>query len=90
MQECIEDFVPRAALRNRNDIWWIDTKMSDDFLDRLFEQYFQKLRLPNLMRKSDYHELAQFVPDDALSPEITDVLDGILEQAKKANAAPGV
>lgn len=90
MQECIEDYVPRAALRNRDDIWWVDTKMSDDFLDRLFEEYFRKLGLQNLMRKSDYHELARFVPNNDLSPEITDVLDGILAQAQKAEAAPSV
>ncbi|MEP6913647.1 MAG: AAA family ATPase [bacterium] len=90
MQECIDDYVPRAAMRNRDDVWWIDTKMSDDFLDRLFEEYFRKLGLPNLMRKTDYHGLAGFVPDQDLSPEIGEVLDEIFEQAQKAKAPPSV
>jgi energy-coupling factor transporter ATP-binding protein EcfA2 len=87
MQESIEDYVPRAALRNRDDSWWIDTKMSDDFLDRLFEAYFKRLGLPNLMRKSDYHELARFVPEQDLSPEIGEVLDAIYKVSSKAKPA---
>ncbi|HEX7723975.1 MAG TPA: AAA family ATPase [Pyrinomonadaceae bacterium] len=84
MQDSIEDYAPRAALRNRDDAWWIDTKMSDEFLDRVFEAYFKKLGLPNLMRKSDYYELARFVPEQQLSPEISEVLDAIYQIASKA------
>lgn len=87
MQESIEDYVPRAALRDRNDSWWIDTKMSDEFLDRLFEAYFKRLGIPNLMRKSDYHELARFVPREQISPEITERLDAVFATASKAKPA---
>ena len=75
MKECIEDLVPRAALRDLSDRWWITTKASDDFLDRLFPVFFGKLGLPNLMNKTDYHVLAHYVPKDQISPEITSVLD---------------
>ena len=57
MQECLEDLVPRAALRDSSDPWWIDTKASD-FLDRLFKTFYKKLGIPNLMNKSDYHVLS--------------------------------
>ena len=49
MKKCIEDLVPPVALRNPSDPWWIKTKASDEFLDRLFEAFFEKLGLPNLM-----------------------------------------
>jgi energy-coupling factor transporter ATP-binding protein EcfA2 len=88
MQECIDDFVPGKALRDPADVWWINTKMSDDFLDRLFEEYFEKLNLPNLMRKSDYHVLARFVPKELIATEIYDVLDAIVDVSKQANPAP--
>lgn len=84
MQECIEDFVPRAALRDAGDRWWINTKASTDFLDRLFERFFERLSLPNLMRKTDYHALARCVPKERIDPEISEVLDLIVEVAQKA------
>jgi hypothetical protein len=84
MRECIEDFVPRAAQRDLRDRWWIDTKASDDFLDRLFEAFFKKLGLPNLMNKTHYHRLARCVPKEQIDPEITTVLDAILSVANRA------
>ena len=84
MNECIGDFVPRIALQDRADAWWKDTKMSDEFLDRLFPRFFEKLGLPNLMRKTDYHTLARLVPVEHISPEISEMLDAILATAKKA------
>lgn len=84
MNECIEDFVPRAALRDHNDRWWIDTKASDDFLDRLFDLFFKKLGLPNLMRKSHYHVLARYIPTDQIDAEIIHVLDMIADLATLA------
>jgi hypothetical protein len=84
MQQCIEDFVPRAALRDLGDRWWIDTKASDEFLDRLFEAFFKIAQLPNTMRKTDYHVLAGYVPKDQIDPEISRALDSILEVARQA------
>jgi ABC-type taurine transport system ATPase subunit len=88
MQQCIEDFVPRAALRDSSDKWWLDTKATDDFLDRLFGAFFEAVRLPNSMGKTDYHVLAEFVPRDEIDPEVTRVLDSILEVARQARPAP--
>lgn len=84
MQECIRDLVPPVALRNLDDRWWIDTKSSDDFLDRLFEMYFERLGLPNLMRKTDYHQLAQLVPKEQIVEEVLEKLDTIVAVAESA------
>ncbi len=88
MQECIEDLVPRAALRDLNDRWWVDTKTSDDFLDRVFECFFKKLALPNLMRKTDYHVLGDFISKDEIDPEVSTVLDSIVAVAKRSQKPP--
>jgi len=69
MDKCIHDLVPPIALRNHDDPWWRDVKASDEFLDRLFAQYFQELNLPNLMRKADYHILARLVPREMIDTE---------------------
>jgi hypothetical protein len=84
MQECIEDFVPKAAQRNPADRWWVETKVSGEFLDRLFQAFFTKLGLPNLMNKTDYHRLARYIPRDQIDPEISTVLDFIVEVATKS------
>jgi hypothetical protein len=87
MQQCIEDFVPRAALRDPSDRWWVDTKASDEFLDRLFEAFFKKLGLPNLMGKTRYHVLARHVPKSQIDPEVSNVLDMIQKTALEAHPA---
>jgi len=84
MKECITDQVPPLALRDRTHKWWIDTKASDDFLDPLFEQFFKKLDLHNLMMKTNYHVLARFVPKEEIDPEVEQVLDLILQVSKRA------
>ncbi len=92
MEDSIHDHLPPAALRNRSDKWWTDTKASDDFLDRVFESYLQRLNLPNsLLKKQDYHMLARFVTPDAISPEVPQVLDQILQVSKaaKPRGVPG-
>jgi hypothetical protein len=64
--------------------WSPDTKVIDDFLDPLFEDYFKKLQLPNLMRKTDYHEFARLVPMGSIDSEIVAVLGRIVSTSKGA------
>jgi energy-coupling factor transporter ATP-binding protein EcfA2 len=85
MRECIEDFVPRAAMRDRSDKWWSETKASDDFLDRLFDEFFKKLGLPNLMTKTHYQVLARYVPVNQIDPEVADVLNSIVDVSAAAH-----
>lgn len=64
--------------------WDAETKVSDDFLDPLFEDLFKSLGLPNLMRKTDYHTLARYVPREAIAPEVGEVLDRIVTVCERA------
>lgn len=59
-------------------------KTSDEFLDRLFEIFFEKLKLPNLMRKTNYHQLASYVTAARIDPEAVQKLDLIHEVAQRA------
>jgi len=89
MESCIEDLIPPVALRDRHDRWWQDVKASDEFLDRLFEMYFERLGLPNLMRKADYHVLARLVPEELVDDEVKEKLDTIVEVAESATPPHG-
>ena len=65
--------------------WSSETKVTDDFLDPLFKTFFEKLEMTNLMRKTNYHTLVQYVPVGTdRSGSQFEVLDTILEVAEKA------
>jgi hypothetical protein len=84
MRECIVEVTAALATLSRPSPWSDDIKASDEFLNPVFERFFKKLGLPNLLRKTDYHVLAGLVPKDKLVPEITAKLDAILAVAQKA------
>lgn len=87
MEQIVADLVPPAAMRDSSDPWWHRMKATGDFLDRVFAAYFQKLGLPNIMRKTDYHVLATLVPANMIDPEVTAKLDAIAEVAVAARPA---
>jgi hypothetical protein len=84
MDECIRELVPPLALRNPDDIWWHNVRASTEFLDRLFEIFFERLKLPNFMRKTNYHQLASYVAPQFMAPEISEKLDLIHEVSQRA------
>jgi len=84
MKETIDEIALSLKNLKRPSPWSMDIKASDDFLDPLFEKYFEKLILPNQMRKTNYHVLAKFVPREKIDPEVIEVLDRIVEISQKA------
>ena len=79
-----------AAMRTlgKDSPWSRDVKASDDFLTPLFRTYFGKIGLPNLMTKKNFYELAEYVPEAEIDPEIAEKLDAIAEVAEGATRAP--
>ncbi len=71
----------------RPAIWSAEVKASDDVLTPLFKSYFQKLNEPNLMEKTNFHRLAEFVPEDEIDSEVVEKLDAIVEVAALARPA---
>jgi energy-coupling factor transporter ATP-binding protein EcfA2 len=84
MERLIADRVPRIALRDPNDPYWSNVKATDDFLDLLFAEYYKQQGLPNLMRKTDYYELARHMERVDIVPEVVEKLDAILAVAQRA------
>lgn len=85
MQTTIEELVPPIALRDPHDPYWRDVKASDDFLDRLFPRFYERVGMADLVRKSDYHILARFVETADLDEEVVAMLDAIVETAARAH-----
>jgi ABC-type cobalamin/Fe3+-siderophores transport systems, ATPase components len=81
MQDSIDEVTNALEKLRSVSPWDPDTKVSDDFLKPLFQEYFKKLGLPNIMDKKNFHELAYFVPLEKIDPEIKEKLDAIVETA---------
>jgi len=86
MRECIQELTVALHTLGRPDPWSADLKASDDFLNPLFDLFFQRIGLPNLLRKTDYHALARLVPKNKIEQEVVAKLDGILAVAQKAKS----
>jgi hypothetical protein len=89
MEDAIAEITLALAALGKPDPWGADIKASDDFLDPLFRKFFEKLMLPNLMAKTDYHTLVPFVPAERIDPEVRQTLDRIAEVASTATRAEG-
>lgn len=84
MSQTIDELESALETLNKPSPWGKDIKATDDFLDPLFEKFFKNLGLPNLMRKTDYHELAKFATPTDISEEIRSALDKIQYVAERA------
>ncbi|MBM2812828.1 MAG: family ATPase [Chloroflexi bacterium] len=84
MDSSIAEIESALSALGKPSPWGPDLKASDEFLDPVFRRFYERLGLPNLMRKSDYHTLAPFVPESALDQEIGQKLDLIAQAAEQA------
>ena len=84
MRQSIAEVSAALRLIRRVEPFGPLVKASDDFLGPVFESYFGKLGLPNLMQKTDYHTLVQFVPEELVDAEVTGKLERIVEVAALA------
>jgi ABC-type lipoprotein export system ATPase subunit len=77
MDTIIHDYIPGIAWKNRDDEWWINTKMSDDVLDKVMRKYFKELKQYQRLDKSNYSLLAELAKPEELSEEVKMKLDEI-------------
>ena len=89
MQKTIQEMETALETLGKPSPWADDCKVTDDFLDPLFKKFFEKLDLPNLMRKTDYHDLARFVNAEDLNEEVSQVLDAVVRVADAARSGEG-
>ena len=86
MKNLIADLVPPVALRDPSHGWWRNAKVTDEFLEPLFTEFFERLNLPIAIRKSDYHILASLIRADHIDAEVIAKLDRIVAVARQAKA----
>lgn len=85
MSKAIDEVSSAMETLQKGSPWDVNTKVSDDFLDPLFRNYFKKLGLYNLMAKKNFYELASYVPEDKIDREIVEKLETIASVAGQAH-----
>ncbi len=87
MTVCIAELEQSLRISRKGDPWSHDTKITDEFLDPLFANFYERLGTPQRTFKRDYYQLALTVPLNDLPPEITEKLDAIATVAALAKPA---
>jgi hypothetical protein len=89
MEQSITQVEQAMQVLGKGSPWSNDTKVTDDFLNPLFREFFKSLGIPNLFQKTDYHVLASLVPREAIDQEISTVLDRLIELSGRAKPSEG-
>ncbi|HYC77525.1 MAG TPA: AAA family ATPase [Planctomycetota bacterium] len=84
MAEVVDALARARATLRQPEPWHPDVKVSDEFLDPVFQTFYESVGLPLLVRKTDYHVLAPFVSVDQIDPQIVEVLEAIESTAAAA------
>lgn len=77
MSESIVSISDALARLGRGSPWDGESKVSDEFLDPLFREYFRRLGIYNVMAKKNFSELVRYLPPVLISQEIIAALDAI-------------
>ncbi len=88
MTNALSDRVPPAALRNPQDSYWLNTKISDNLLAPVFSAFSQTVGPQGNLAKAEYYRLARCLEPEEVHKDVVAVLDAIAAQHQKAQ--PGV
>jgi len=81
MKSIVADYIPGIAQKNPDNEWWVTTKMSDDFLDKVTRAYFGQAKQYHRLDKGNYFELALLARPEEIGPEVVEKLDAIYRVA---------
>ncbi|MDR1416425.1 MAG: AAA family ATPase [Prevotellaceae bacterium] len=80
MDEVVKDFTIPAYLKNLQNEWWDAAKLTDDWLDKIFPAFYERLGIPHAANyKRDYCDLIPILEAADIDKEIADKLDLIDE-----------
>lgn len=82
MQTAIQKYTIPAYLEDLNDEWWNDAKLSDEWLDKIFPEFYKQLDIPQDFYKRDYYLLISLLDKKDIPNEVSEKLDAIYEILK--------
>jgi hypothetical protein len=91
MRQCVAELENALRVTNKPSPWSPDIKVTDDFLDPLFKNFYERIGLTQLLLKRNYHILADLIVPAELAAdvrrEIEQKLDAIAAVARGAKKA---
>ena len=80
MRETISEYTTPVYLKNRDDAWWSEAKLSDEWLDKIFPAFYNRLGI-NVGKnfKQAYYQLITLMEPKEIPDEIRDKLDALYE-----------
>lgn len=78
MKNVVEENTTPAALRDLSNNFWDSAKLSDDWLDIIFPEFYKRLNLPQHFYKRDYYQLISLLQPNEIDPEIAEKLNAIV------------
>ncbi|MDR0938792.1 MAG: AAA family ATPase [Mediterranea sp.] len=80
MREVVADYTLPAYLKDKTNDWWNDAKLSDEWLDKIFPEFYKRLGIPTGGNfKRDYYRLIELMDKNDVPAEVREKLDTILE-----------
>lgn len=84
ISETISENTTPANLKDLNNDWWKNTKMSEDYLPIIFKSFYEKQGKPNKFNKGNFYELIKFIKVAEIDKEVNEKLDAIENLLKKS------
>ncbi len=84
MSEAIDEIVAALQLVNQGTPWDGNMKVSEQFIEPLLKRFDEKAGGGGMVTKSDFHFLVNYIEPEEINPEVTSVLDAIVEVADSA------
>jgi AAA15 family ATPase/GTPase len=82
MEECIRLCTLPLHLQDLNHTWWKEGKLSSDWLDLIFPEFYQRINMPQDFYKRDYYQLIDLIPVEKIDNEVVDKLELIYKTIK--------
>ncbi|MBL0052551.1 MAG: hypothetical protein IPP29_14095 [Bacteroidetes bacterium] len=77
MKQTVQDSTVPLYLKDLKNDWWHKAKLSDEWLDVIFPEFYKKLGVYNDFSKRDYYQLIMLMKPDEINKEISEKLDNI-------------
>jgi predicted ATPase len=85
LDQAVHELESALRITNQPSPWSADIKVTDQFLDPLFKNFFERLGTPQRIFKRDYHGLADVIPLAQIDAEVTEILDEISAVSQRAS-----
>jgi len=79
MDQTIANFTIPAYLNDLSNEWWNNAKLSDEWLDLIFPEFYSRINLIQDFYKRDYYNLIALMDPRDIDPEVKQKLDRLNE-----------